>query len=38
MIYDETNMTKLTTIDSQGNDQFVIEFHVPLMKKINLNT
>ena len=42
---DETSMTKLTNIDSQGNDQFVMElanadfqFHVPLMKKINLNT
>jgi hypothetical protein len=31
-------MTKLNNIDSQGNDQFVMEFHVPLMKKINLNT
>jgi hypothetical protein len=26
-------MTKLHNIDSQGNDQFVMEFHVPLMKK-----
>jgi hypothetical protein len=29
---DETNMTKINIIDSQGNDQFVMEFHVPLMK------
>jgi hypothetical protein len=31
-------MTKIINIDSQGNDQFVMEFHVLLMKKINLNT
>jgi hypothetical protein len=30
---DETNMTKSNIIDSQGNDLFVMEFHVPLMKK-----
>ena len=30
-------MTKLTNIDPQGNNQFVMEFHVPLIKKINLN-
>jgi hypothetical protein len=30
-------MTKLTNIGSQGNDLFVMEFHVPLVKKINLN-
>jgi hypothetical protein len=29
----ETNMTKLNNIDSQENDQFVVEFHVPLMNK-----
>ena len=31
-------MTKLTNFNLQGNDQFVMEFHVPLMKKIKMNT
>jgi hypothetical protein len=30
-------MTKLNNIDSQVNNQFVMEFHLTLMKKLNLN-